>query len=132
MSATTGGSDKDYSPFKTFKMPGNIVNWGQSAGPAGVNTAAGDQKTVNSEPVFKGFPVDREDLSKAPGYRNGSSSNNQTVAAGQIQAAAAGNWNNKPAAAAGTSSNVPPAVDNNQLYQTQERCNSAPGKINIT
>ena len=120
--------DKDYSPFSPFKMPGNIVNWGQSVPAAGNN----DQKKVNSEATFKGFPAaGGEDMSKAPGYRTGNNSgninispggNSQNNAAGQIQPAAAGNWtSSKP----GGGSNVP--VDNNQLYQTQERCNSAPG-----
>ena len=57
-----GPGDKDFSPFKTFKMPGNIVNWG-----------AGDKMET-----FKGFTAapgpGGEDVSKAPGYRN--SSNN--------------------------------------------------------
>ena len=57
-----GPGDKDFSPFKTFKMPGNIVNWG-----------AGDKMET-----FKGFTgapgPGGEDMSKAPGYRN--SSNN--------------------------------------------------------
>ena len=120
--------DKDYSPFSPFKMPGNIVNWGQSVPAAGNN----DQKKGNSEATFKGFPAaGGEDMSKAPGYRTGNNSgnininpggNSQNNAAGQIQSAAAGNWtSSKP----GGGSNVP--VDNNQLYQTQERCNSAPG-----
>merc|ERR1719394_1183576 len=128
------GADKDFSPFSPFKMPGNIVNWGSvPAVPTNI-----DQKKGNSEATFKGFPSgdtrDREDMSKAPGYRTGGNSGNinispgssgQTNAAGPIQPAgssAAGNWNKS-----GGVSNVPPAVDNNQLYQTQERCNSAPG-----
>ena len=130
------GPDKDFSPFSPFKMPGNIVNWGSvPAVPTNI-----DQKKGNSEATFKGFPSgdtrDREDMSKAPGYRTGGNSGNinispgssgQTNAAGPIQPAgssAAGNWNKS-----GGVSNVPPAVDNNQLYQTQERCNSAPGMI---
>ena len=96
-------AEKDFSPFKTFKMPGNIVNWG-----------AGEKMET-----FKGFTAPlgpgAEDMSKAPGWRN--SSNNLSPPAG-------------PAPVAAVSKPTPVSADSTSpLYPTQERCNSAPGEI---
>merc|ERR1719242_1476115 len=75
MPPTSQGVDsKDYSPFKTFKMPGGgFVNWGAEKSESGAPVGQG----------FKGFatnsaiavsqatisPAAAEDLAKAPGYR---------------------------------------------------------------
>ena len=50
--------DKNFSPFKTFKVPGKIVNWG-------AKDKMETFKSFTSAPRPGG-----EDMSKAPGYRN--------------------------------------------------------------
>ena len=105
-------ADKDFSPFKTFRAPGSIVNWGN------VPNAAAD----NKNDVFKGYSAG-EDLNKAPGYRTSAGNN---LSPDMVNTApGAGNWNvpaKKP-----SPNHVPTSGD--QLYPAQERCNSAPGMI---
>jgi len=124
--ATSSGSDnKDYSPFKTFKMPGSFVNWGN-----------------DKSEQFKGFPVTpastaantNEELVKAPGYRSGLGSPGSSGSVSSVSSWSGINVvTSQPvappnSAAPGFKKVVTSSGEGGaQLYPTQERCNSAPG-----
>ena len=123
MSANNPGNDnKDYSPFKTFKIPGNIVNWGAN----------------DKNEAFKGFSGavgPNEDLAKAPGYRNSGSGHNISPVTTVTVPSGAGTWSSAapgagaPGVKKASPNNVSTSADNSQMYPAQERCNSAPGKV---
>merc|ERR1719470_392677 len=126
-STSSGMDSKDYSPFKTFKMPGSFVNWGN-----------------DMSEQFKGFPTPAssaqntsEDLAKAPGYRSAQSGLGSPGSSGSVSSVSS--WSGINVV---TSQSVAPpnsaapgfkkvtttsAESATQLYPTQERCNSAPG-----
>ena len=118
------GDNKDFSPFKTFKMPGNLVNWG-------VMSDSG--KPGAAQDTFKGFPsgTGEPELAKAPGYRT-QTQNISPGAPGQ-PATSNSNWAGSGAAPGakkpqtGDMSHASGQADQAQLY-SQERCSSAPGK----
>merc|ERR1711892_252037 len=147
--ATVGNGSmegKDYSPFKTFKVPGAFGNWGS------------EQKMDQHQGGFKGFAAPSssssnldDQLAKAPGYRQSGGSPNSSLAS----------WNTAPPMVSSglqpivgppSSIHLPPPASSapgykktvtqtvtsvtqqvgvsessGQLYSTQERCNSAPG-----
>eukprot|EP00092_Neocalanus_flemingeri_P106095 GFUD01136081.1.p1 GENE.GFUD01136081.1~~GFUD01136081.1.p1 ORF type:complete len:2869 (+),score=812.68 GFUD01136081.1:304-8910(+) len=128
MPASSSAMDsKDYSPFKTFKMPGSFVNWGNDKS---------DQ--------FKGFatpassaPNTSEDLAKAPGYRSAQSGLGSPGSSGSVSSVSSWSGINvvsshsvapPHSAAPGFKKVTTSSTETTtQLYPTQERCNSAPG-----
>jgi len=127
---------KDYSPFKTFKVPGAFGNWGS------------EQKIDQQQQGFKGFAApnstaasnNEEQLAKAPGYRQGGGSPNSWSMAGAAVSSAAQSTVSQPVApptssAPGYKKSVPcsnastsASEVSRDLYSgPQERCNSAPG-----
>ena len=75
MPPTSQGADsKDYSPFKTFKMPGGgFVNWGSEKSESGAPVGQGFKGFASSSAISVSqatiAPAAPEDLAKAPGYR---------------------------------------------------------------
>merc|ERR1719466_743013 len=113
-STSSAMDSKDYSPFKTFKMPGSFVNWG-----------------AEKPDQFKGFASPTvssgggEDQSKAPGFRTsqaglGSPENVPPTTTVTTTSTSAAGFK-KTGAGAGSQPMAEP------LFPTQERCNSAPG-----
>merc|ERR1711936_298826 len=75
MPPTSQGVDsKDYSPFKTFKMPGGgFVNWGSEKSESGASVGQGFKGFASSSTISVSqasiASAAPEDLAKAPGYR---------------------------------------------------------------
>ena len=134
---------KDYSPFKTFKMPGGgFVNWGAEASGGGSKESNQQQQSGG----FKGFishPASvsapgSEDQSKAPGFRQGgsspsSSSNTWVAASSSVTSLAPGYKGNKAGlvttvmTTTTTTKEIVVTSSSSSLFPVQERCNSAPG-----
>ena len=113
------GDNKDFSPFKTFKMPGNLVNWGNAG---------------TAQDTFKGFPLEQE-LAKAPGYRTQTQNISPGSGQGQTTSTSNSNWAASSAAPgakkqqSGDTNAISGQTEQaNQLFSAQERCSSAPGK----
>jgi len=156
MPPTSQGVDsKDYSPFKTFKMPGGgFVNWGAEKSESGAPVGQG----------FKGFatnsaiavsqatisPAAAEDLAKAPGYRQQqqqqqlNSGSPSSIAASNVTPGWQGGSSQQPSTSLApgykkqvvttvvtmvttTTAEVATSQQRGGIFPTQERCNSAPG-----
>merc|ERR1719495_1303268 len=125
-STASNTDSKDYSPFKTFKMPGSFVNWGN-----------------DKSEQFKGFPnpvpnaqTNSEDQSKAPGYRSSQSGLGSPGSSGSVSSVSSWSGTNVSSQSVAPPNSVAPGFkktvtttseSTSQLYPTQERCNSAPG-----
>merc|ERR1719370_1658305 len=122
MPPTSQGADsKDYSPFKTFKMPGGgFVNWGSEKNESGAPVGQG----------FKGFAsssaISVSQASVAQGWQGGSNSqqSSTSLAPGykkQVVTTVVTMVTTTTAEVAGASQR------GGGIFPTQERCNSAPG-----
>merc|ERR1719397_2043355 len=115
MPPTSQGADsKDYSPFKTFKMPGGgFVNWGSEKNESGAPVGQGFKGFASSSAISVSqatiAPAAPEDLAKAPGYKK------------QVVTTVVTMVTTTTAEVAGASQR------GGGIFPTQERCNSAPG-----
>jgi hypothetical protein len=141
-----GSDSKDYSPFKTFKMPGGgFVNWGneKETGPS----AQGGFKGFGGPGPIAVSQSGPEELAKAPGYRQQQPAGpGPSSSAGQVSG-----WQGGAAVSAQAVTSLAPGYNKQMvvttttmvtnvttteqiqstgrsgLFPTQERCNSAPG-----